>query len=89
MTREELKEMKAKLEEAEARFQRQLNECKTVEEVEAMQCFRCSKTQHWGWCDAPNIKCEYKDRIKEILGKTDCTYTNEESILMCLEGEHR
>ena len=45
-----------------------LEECKTVEEVEALQCNACATNHHWGWCDMPSIKCVYKDKIKEILG---------------------
>lgn len=48
-----------------------IKSCTTVEEVEALRCDTCSRTGHWGWCDAPWIKCEYKDRIKEILGLKD------------------
>ena len=53
-----------------------LEECKTVEEVEALHCKDCSDDGHWGWCDAPWITCEYKKKIKEILGETECRYTS-------------
>ena len=72
---------------AEIEFESELEACKTVEDVEALRCNECARNHHWGWCDAPNIKCAYKDRIRKILGKTDYTYTNEESILAVLEGE--
>ena len=64
-----------------------LDECKTVEEVEALQCYKCSKNHHYGWCDTSYILCRYKDKIKEILGTPDNKYTSEEHINMCLRGE--
>lgn len=46
-----------------------LDDCKTVEEVEALECHKCStKTGHWGWCDDNATFCIFKCRIKEILG---------------------
>ena len=53
-----------------------LEECTTVEEVEAIECKTCSKTGHWGWCDTSWIRCSYKSRIKEILRQTESTITN-------------
>ena len=53
-----------------------LEECKTVEEVEELACKNCARTGHWGWCDAPWIKCSYRDKIKQILGKTEYNITN-------------
>lgn len=61
-----------------------IEECKTVEEVEALRCHECSSTHHWGWCDAPWIKCGYKSRIKEILGQSDCKYNSLDSQLLDL-----
>jgi hypothetical protein len=58
-----------------------ISDCKTVEEVEALQCYKCSTTGQWGWCDAPHIKCEYKNRIKEILGETESRYTIRKHIM--------
>lgn len=46
----------------------ELNQCKTVEEIEALRCNECSDNGHWGWCDGNWIRCPYKARIKEILG---------------------
>ena len=51
-----------------------LKDCKTVEEVEQLRCKDCAATGHWGWCDAPWIMCEYRDKIKEILGKQSYRY---------------
>jgi predicted transport protein len=65
----------------------EINECKTVEDVENLRCKDCSNTGHWGWCDAPHIKCEYKDKIKSILGISKCKYTIENHINgICLNG---
>lgn len=59
------------------------NACTTVEEVEALQCHKCStRTGHWGWCDAPFIQCKFKDKIKQILGRTESTVTLEDHIKM-------
>lgn len=54
----------------------ELSECTTVQEVEALRCTECSNSGHWGWCDAPWIKCTYRDKIKEILGNTDYAITD-------------
>lgn len=51
-------------------------ECKTVEEVEKLRCFECANNRHWGWCDAPWIICDYKDKIKEILGVSEDRYSS-------------
>jgi len=61
-----------------------INNCNTVEEVERLRCYECSDSGHWGWCDASYIKCDYKNRIKEILGETKPRYTAKEAILMAL-----
>ena len=58
------------------KISKEIKNCKTVEEVEALRCFNCSNDGHWGWCDSPWIKCEYRDRIKEILGKEDYKYSS-------------
>lgn len=57
-----------------------VSDCKTIEEVESLRCCECAKSGHYGWCDAPHIKCVYKDRIKEILGQKDCKYTVSEHL---------
>lgn len=53
-----------------------LSTLNTVEEVESLRCFECARDGHWGWCDAPWIKCEYKDRIKEILGLSESRFSS-------------
>lgn len=62
-----------------------IEDCKTVQEVESLRCYECANSGHWGWCDAPHIKCAYKDRIKEILGENKSRYTTEEHISMILD----
>ena len=52
-----------------------LKDCKTVEDVEALRCNECSNNGHWGWCDAPWIDCEYKTKIKEIIGEKRNRFT--------------
>ena len=39
---------------AEIEFESELEACKTVEDVEALQCTKCARNHHWGWCDAPH-----------------------------------
>lgn len=51
-------------------------DCMTVEEVEKHFCSKCADDGHWGWCDAPWIKCTHKSRIKEILGVKDNRYSS-------------
>ena len=61
-----------------------IEDCKTVQEVESLRCYECANSGHWGWCDAPHIKCDYKNRIKEILGETKPRYTTEQQMSMIL-----
>ena len=51
-----------------------LQDCKTVEEVEALGCNKCARNGHWGWCDAPWIECSRKNKIKEILGNKESRF---------------
>ena len=53
-----------------------LPNCKTVEEVEALRCCECSKDGHFGWCDAPWIQCDFKDKIKELKGEKGHRFNN-------------
>ena len=48
-----------------------LPSCTTVEEVEALRCNECANDHHYGWCDAPWIECDFKDKIKSILRETE------------------
>ena len=60
---------------AEERERREkLKACKTVEEVEALRCNECARDGKWGWCDSPWIDCDFKTKIKEILGRKDHTF---------------
>lgn len=45
-----------------------LKMCTTVDQIEGLMCRDCSNSGHWGWCDRESLICEYRDRIKEILG---------------------
>ncbi len=62
-----------------------INNCNTVEEVERLRCHECANSGHWGWCNVSHIKCDYKNRIKEILGENESRYTTEEHISMILD----
>jgi len=66
----------------------ELDNCKTVEEVEQLRCNTCSRTGHWGWCDAVDIYCGYKARIKEILEipMNENKYSAEDTIEKALRG---
>ena len=64
-----------------------LDSAKTVEEVEALRCYDCARNGHWGWCDAPWIKCLFKDRIKEILGESESRFASLEEQLPFLKEE--
>ena len=53
-----------------------INQCKTVEEIESLRCNECSKNGHWGWCDGDWIRCPWKERIKEILGRKESRFNS-------------